>query len=151
MPKFFKKQKKDIPEPKVNSSTDDVSQSNRREHLRVQTGLHAILRLNEQKYSAKIVDISAGGVKLTSEQALPVDEIMTVEFTLPANKSGTIDTSAVGRTETRLMVACKVVHAAAEGEKENTYGVKFEAVNEVDLKRISTFVVDTQISSRFAQ
>ena len=130
------------------SADTDALPANRREHMRVRADLEATVRLNEEKYSAKIIDISAGGIKMVSEKLLPIDEIIPVEFMLVGAETEASGGAAVSRSPAgRLIALCKIVRMEVVGN-ENIYGAKFEAINEPNLKKINAFVFDTQVASR---
>ncbi|MCL2227673.1 MAG: PilZ domain-containing protein [Oscillospiraceae bacterium] len=127
--------------------------ANRREYVRVSADLHATLRLNEVKHDAKIIDISAGGVKLSTSQLLTVGEIVPTELMLTTSgESGASVVSASGNSHTeRVIVLCKIVRAVTDEASTNTYGAKFESLNEINLKKIRAYVLDSQVAARLSQ
>ena len=167
MTKFFKKLKKGTQEPAITTDTDSVntadiadttssepkaSSENRREHIRIKTDLQATLRLNEEKHSVKIADISVGGARIVSNETLPVDETVSLRFTLPSNERGPSVSSAMSPSEqgNGMLVLCKIVHKETAENNANAYGAKFVSTSEINRKLISAFVLDAQVANRFA-
>jgi len=108
---------------------------NKRAFFRVGTKLDAVLRIGNRRYNAIVVDISTGGMQIESDRELPVNEIILVTFELDNH---------------RMTAFCKIVRAAKGVDLEYLYGCKYDYVSKPDMKRICSFIFDTQALERWA-
>jgi len=106
---------------------------NKRDFFRASTELNATLRSKGKKHHVKIVDISAGGVKVESDEVFFVDENVTIDFTLLDNQ---------------FSKTCKIVHVMVGEGVHNTYGCMFEYIKDADQKKINSFVFAAQAGGR---
>jgi c-di-GMP-binding flagellar brake protein YcgR len=107
---------------------------NMREFFRAAIDMEATIQSKGYRHSAKIVDISAGGLKIESDQVFMVGENVTVEFNVH---------------NMRLRKTCKIVHALLGAATQNIFGCRFEYVNDSDLKKINSYVFELQAASRW--
>ena len=106
---------------------------NKRESFRASTDLNATLKSKGDKLSAKIIDLSAGGLKIKTNKNFLVGEKVTVDFLL---------------NDDRFSKTCRVAYAKPGEDAVYTLGCKFEYVNTADLKKISSYAFSIQAQAR---
>ena len=111
-----------------------VKVSNRRAYFRVETKIDAVLRVNNVMQNVQVVDISTGGLQITSKIELPLNEFVTIYYSLPSN---------------RMTAYCRIVRNVKSGDPEYQYGCKYEYISENDRKKIYSYLFDTQALSRW--
>jgi c-di-GMP-binding flagellar brake protein YcgR len=92
-----------------------------RRHVRVETKVTPAAAEAEPSLSARILDVSSGGVKLVVGRAFEQGDLLTLELPAPAGGPAV------------SVLAC-VVHAQREGDEEWVLGCRFSAeLNDADL------------------
>jgi c-di-GMP-binding flagellar brake protein YcgR len=108
---------------------------NRRVFFRVGTNIDAILQVRSNKYLAKIVDISTGGLQLVSSGEMLANEMVTINFDLYKQK---------------VTAYSKIVRAVKGDDSEFLYGCKYEYIDDLDMQKICSFLFDTQAMERWS-
>jgi len=107
---------------------------NERSHFRIKIHLDATLRMKSEKFKARIIDMSSGGLKMECSHIIPVDEDVTLHFMV---------------NHYRIAVRCKIVRSEKGEDDKYYYGAKYIFVSAPDLKAINSFLFEIQALTRW--
>ena len=110
-----------------------VKTANDREFFRVKTDMEAVLWVDSEPQPATIVDISAVGMMLATDEPLEISQLVKVEFV--AQNTG-------------FEEFCRVVRAVRRVEAADNYGLAFETMTNSQSDKLISFLFNRQAMNR---
>lgn len=111
-----------------------IQTENKRQYFRVPlNNTQATVEINNQAFSAQIVDINEAGLQITAQTNLQLDDIVKANFELQNSE---------------FTATYKVVRVIQKKQNEILYGLQLEEIDEESYKQIAMFVFNKQCMLR---
>lgn len=107
-----------------------IQTENKRGNFRIPIGnTKALLTFNENRFHAKIVDISESGIQITTNAEIKKDDIVQIDFSLQ---------------NTKFSGNYKVVRIIKQRQNQAVYGLNLEKMDDALFQKIAMFVFNKQ-------